>query len=343
MTDQRRPLGSTGVVTSPLGLGCATIFHLPRPSDRRAVLDTAFAHGVTHFDVAPMYGLGLAEPELGSFLRGRRSQVTVTTKFGIDPTSLGRAAGRLQRPVRAALRRLPRAGRTLKSSGRSVSSGSVGRLLYTSEPYTPDAVRRSLDRSLSLLRTDYIDVFLIHDPTDALLSSSTELADYLFSEVTVGRIRSWGSAADVNRPAGEVQSLTETSPILQFRDDIFEQAPNVVTGPDQAAITFGIMERSLTSLNAYFERSKSERIAWSARLGFDVVGPDALAHLLLRQALHRNLSGPVLFSSTRLDRVRDVATLARATRDPVAMETEATAVGDLVEAIRRAERGAVAR
>jgi D-threo-aldose 1-dehydrogenase len=338
VTDQRRSLGSTGVVTSPLGLGCATLFHLPRPSDRRAVLDTAFASGITHFDVAPMYGLGLAEPELGSFLRGRRSQVTITTKFGIDPTRLGRAAGKLQRPARAALRRLPSTGHKLKSSGRGVASGSVGRLLYTSEPYTPDTVRRSLDRSLSALRTDYVDVFLIHDPTDALLSSSTELADHLSSEVADGRIRSWGSASDVNQPFGEVQSLSESSPVLQLRDDIFERPPSEATAPHQANITFGIMERALPLLIAYFERSDSERVAWSTRLGFDVVGPDALAHLLIRQALHRNHSGPVLFSSTRLDRVRDVATLADTVRDQVAMRAEAHTVSNLAVAIRRAEQ-----
>jgi hypothetical protein len=290
-----------------------------------------------------MYGFGLAESELGSFLQRRRAQITVTTKFGIDPTLLGRAAGRLQRPVRAALHRLPRTGRGLKSSGRGVSSGFVGRLLYTSESYTPDAVRRSLERSLSLLQTDYVDIFLIHDPTNSLLSSSRELADYLSSEVAHGRIRTWGSAADVNQPAGEVQALSESSPVLQFRDDIFERPPSTATGPHQAAITFGIIDRALPSLVAYFEQSDSERVAWSTRLGFDVFGPDALAHLLVRQALYRNSTGPVLFSSTRPDRVRDVAMLTGSARDPVAMGAEAGVVGDLILAIRRAEKRTAAR
>jgi D-threo-aldose 1-dehydrogenase len=342
MTGKPRTLGETGIVTSPVGLGCATLFHLPRPSERRAVIHTAFAGGITHFDVAPMYGFGLAESELGSFLQGRRGEITVTTKFGIDPTPLGRAAGRLQRPVRTALRRLPRTGRGLKSSGRGPASGAVGRLLYTSEPYTPDAVRRSLDRSLAALRTDYVDVFLVHDPTDALLSDSSELADHLSSEVARGRIRTWGSAADVNQPAGEVRAFSESSPVLQFRDDVFERLPGAVTTRHQAIITFGIMERALPSLTGYFERSSAERVAWSGRLGFDVGGPGALAGLLLRQALHRNPSGPVLFSSTRPDRVRDAARLAGVPDDPAAMSAEADVVGDLTVAVRRAEDRAAA-
>jgi D-threo-aldose 1-dehydrogenase len=337
VTHQLLALGETGIATSRVGLGCATLFHLPRPSERRAVLHAAFAEGITHFDVAPMYGFGLAESELGSFLQGRRGEITVTTKFGIDPTPLGRAAGRLQRPVRSTLRRLPRTGRGLKSSGRGPASGAVGRLLYTSESYTPETVRRSLDRSLAALHTDYVDVFLVHDPTDALLSDSSELADYLASEVARGRIRTWGSAADVNQPAGEVRTLSESSPVLQFRDDVFEPEPWADTAHGQAFITFGIMERALPSLTAYFERSPAERVAWSGRLGFDAGGPGALAGLLLRQALHRNPSGPVLFSSTREDRVRDAARMAAVARDPAAMSAEADVVGDLTAAVRRDE------
>ncbi len=343
MSDHRRTLGHGGVQTSAIGLGCATLFHLPRPSDRRAVLDAAFAHGITHFDVAPMYGFGMAEPELGAFLKGRRGQITVTTKFGIDPTPLGRAAGRLQRPIRSALHRLPRARSGLKSSGRGVASGVVGRLLYSAEPYTPDVVRRSLDRSLSLLQTDYVDAFLIHDPTDALLASSSELVDYLSSEVANGRIRSWGSAVDVNVPAGEVKVLAERSPVVQMRDDIFERPPGTVVASHQSVITFGIMERALPSLAVYFEHSDAERVAWSARLGFDVWGPDALAHLLLRQALYRNRSGPVLFSSTKIERVRDAATVGHVAYDSVAMAAEADVVRALCATIRRAEKRADVR
>ncbi len=84
-------------MTSSLGLGCATLFHLPRPVDRRMILDTAFAHGITHFDVAPMYGFGLAEPELGSFLQGRRSEITVTLRVGYSVRCGQRYVGSLRR------------------------------------------------------------------------------------------------------------------------------------------------------------------------------------------------------------------------------------------------------
>ena len=47
-----RRLGSTEVLTTPLGLGCAGLFRLASASDRRRVLDAAFDAGVKHFDVS---------------------------------------------------------------------------------------------------------------------------------------------------------------------------------------------------------------------------------------------------------------------------------------------------
>jgi aryl-alcohol dehydrogenase-like predicted oxidoreductase len=49
------------------------------------MLERAFALGITHFDVARAYGFGRAEGILGKFLRGRRDQVTVATKLGLQP------------------------------------------------------------------------------------------------------------------------------------------------------------------------------------------------------------------------------------------------------------------
>jgi len=332
MTPRTVEIGETGVVTTCIGLGCASLFHLPRPDDRAAVLRTAFDEGVRHFDVAPMYGFGLAEPELGRFLRGRRDQATITTKFGIDPSALGRAAGRLQRPVRSALRHLPQVGSGLKSAGRGPGSGWMGRALYSPIPYTPDAARRSLDRSLAMLGSDHVDVFLVHDPDQARLADSSELADYLASEVTRGRIRSWGSATDVHEPSGEVAALGASSPVLQFRDDLLAPRSSVHPGGRHGVITFGILDRTLPALAAYLGRADVDRDGWSQRFGFDLRAHGALPDLLLRQALFRNPRGPVLYSSTRTERVRGAARLAGTHPEPAALQGEAALLAQLGDA-----------
>ncbi|MDX6643271.1 MAG: D-threo-aldose 1-dehydrogenase, partial [Solirubrobacteraceae bacterium] len=67
-------LPGTEFETTALGFGCAELYRAASAAERRRLLETAHSLGIRHFDVAPMYGLGLAERELGGFARGRRDQ-----------------------------------------------------------------------------------------------------------------------------------------------------------------------------------------------------------------------------------------------------------------------------
>src|SRR6476661_8567386 len=89
----------TGLALSQLGVGCAPFGHLNRATSDTTVL-AAFRHlydrGLRYFDVAPFYGMGLAEHRLGMCLRtiDRRS-VILSTKVGrlIDASAGDAAAG----------------------------------------------------------------------------------------------------------------------------------------------------------------------------------------------------------------------------------------------------------
>lgn len=85
-----RHLGHTGLVVSTVGLGCN---NLGRPGTAtesqegtNAVIDAAIEAGITLFDVADTYGAhpGLSEERLGVALKGRRDEVVLATKFGMD-------------------------------------------------------------------------------------------------------------------------------------------------------------------------------------------------------------------------------------------------------------------
>ncbi len=106
-------------MVSAVGLGCnnlgrpGTATESQEGSDR--VVAAAIDAGVTLFDVADTYGgrPGLAEERLGVALRGRRDQVVVATKFGMDmqgangPDFGARGSRRyLTAAVEASLRRL---------------------------------------------------------------------------------------------------------------------------------------------------------------------------------------------------------------------------------------------
>jgi aryl-alcohol dehydrogenase-like predicted oxidoreductase len=107
------PLGRSGLVVSRLGIGCNAFGTRIDADQVRAVVDAALDEGVSFFDTADVYGLGTSEELLGRALRGRRDDVVVATKFGMDmeghngPDHGARASRRyLRRAVEASLRRL---------------------------------------------------------------------------------------------------------------------------------------------------------------------------------------------------------------------------------------------
>ena len=104
-----RPLGDSGLDVSVAGLGCNNFGRRIDVTAARAVVDAAIGAGVTFFDTADIYGRGDSERFLGEILDGRRDQVVLATKFGMD---MGDGRGPRGSPayihqaVEASLRRL---------------------------------------------------------------------------------------------------------------------------------------------------------------------------------------------------------------------------------------------
>jgi D-threo-aldose 1-dehydrogenase len=328
-----RELAGTGVVTSAVGFGCAGLFRLPQRGARRSVLDAAYDAGIRHFDVAPMYGLGLAEAELASFLSERRADVTLTTKFGIDPTLLAREVALLQGPVRAFLAKRPNVGEGLKIAGRGPRSGPFGRLLYSSVGFHRDSAQRSLDRSLRALKTDYIDVFLLHDPVGDLITRAPELIDYLDEQRRLGRIRCWGVTGQPSELSRVTDCLGRAS-VVQFRDDVFERPRSPGGIPGRATITYGALARAVPILRRFFAHSPDALDMWSERFGRDLRKDSNLPRMLLSAALRRNRDGLVLFSTTRPERAQVAAEAA--TQSAALSDAEAATFSEFAAAIRPA-------
>jgi aryl-alcohol dehydrogenase-like predicted oxidoreductase len=77
-------LGESGLEVSVVGLGTNNFGRRVDLDGTRAVVDAALDQGVTFFDTADIYGRGQSEELLGQVLEGRREQVTLATKFGMD-------------------------------------------------------------------------------------------------------------------------------------------------------------------------------------------------------------------------------------------------------------------
>ena len=124
---QTRTLGRAGLEVSALGLGCmgmSDFYGQPDDSESIRTLHRALELGVTFFDTADMYGPFKNEELLGQAFRGRRQQVVLATKFGIE--------------------------RDLNDPARR---GINGR---------PEYVRSACEASLRRLGTDHIDLYYQH-------------------------------------------------------------------------------------------------------------------------------------------------------------------------------------
>ena len=108
-----RHLGDSGLVVSTLGVGCNSFGARTSQEEVNGIVDAALEHGVTFFDTADTYSLGVSEEFLGKAIKGRRDEVVVATKFGMDmdgkngPDFDARGSRRYIRlAVEASLRRL---------------------------------------------------------------------------------------------------------------------------------------------------------------------------------------------------------------------------------------------
>ena len=292
--------GSSGMRATPLGFGCATLFRASDPTQRSRLLRAAYDAGIRHFDVAPMYGLGRAERELGSFTRARRSEVTIATKFGIRPTLAARGLAYVQRPVRRTFESKP----AVRDQARA-HAAAPSRLLYEKGGYDASGARHSLQRSLRALKTDYVDLLLLHDPLPGSVRSD-EVSSFLEDARAAGLIRSWGLAG-APETTGEVARSFPRIPVLQLPDDIF--VPSLLRAPAGSAfITFGVIGQALARIVQHVRSADSTRSRWENIIGADCGDPDITSYFLLRSALQANSSGVVLFGATQLPHVRIAAT-----------------------------------
>lgn len=127
---EMRPLGSTGLQVSLLGLGTVKIgrnagvkypraFDLPDDASVVALLEETRHLGINLIDTAPAYGI--SEERLGRLLPGRREDWVIVTKAG--------------------------------------EQFSTGESRFD---FSPAAIRASVEQSLRRLRTDYADAVLLH-------------------------------------------------------------------------------------------------------------------------------------------------------------------------------------
>lgn len=111
-----RPLGRTGLLVTPLCLGCAPLGHMPETfghgvseAQALATLRAVFASPINTLDTAAIYGDGASERRIGRALRERGGLppgFVLATKADRDPRTGDFSGAQMRRSVEGSLRRL---------------------------------------------------------------------------------------------------------------------------------------------------------------------------------------------------------------------------------------------
>jgi len=210
---KHRPLGKTGLMVSEIGFGgwaiggVTEIAGIPmgwgRTSDEESLAAIRRAHelGVTFFDTADIYGYGRSESLLGIVLARRRPDVVIATKVG-----------------------------NVRTAGGEVKKDFSKRHIFL-----------AIDGSLKRLRSDYVDLYQVHNPTLDDLRRE-ELQEAMEMLQSWGKIRYWG--VSITSPEEGVEIIRKGwGYTLQVLFNVLNQSPAQELFPLASQHGYGIIAR----------------------------------------------------------------------------------------------------
>jgi 1-deoxyxylulose-5-phosphate synthase len=105
-----RSLGNTNLEVSRISLGAMTFGSQVDEGEATAIVDRCLQAGINFFDTANVYNKGMAEKILGKALKGRRHQVVLATKaglnMGVEPDDFGLSRPAIRKAIDESLKRL---------------------------------------------------------------------------------------------------------------------------------------------------------------------------------------------------------------------------------------------
>ena len=283
-------LADTKQFTSKLGFGCAHLVGAVSYRESLKLLECAYDNGITHYDVAPMYGFGEAEGCLGQFLKRHPGKVTVTSKFGILPERRSRFYHFTRYAMRPLLRPLKH---FILSSPRRVDDRPTPTCFDVRE------AKRSLIDSLRKLKLDHIHVYLLHEARAEDLSNDG-LLRFLEDAVAAGKIGTFGIGSEASKVPEILKYKPEYCRVLQHQMTWSFQAPKITPcfTSFHTIFTESIKRAFLDSMG-----SEGKLRHFSERLECDLTDPDVLGLIVLRSANLTHPNSLLLFASSKTRRI----------------------------------------
>ncbi|MBI4336898.1 MAG: aldo/keto reductase [Chloroflexi bacterium] len=210
-----RKLGRSDLLVSEVGFGVWTVatgwWGKMEPAEGESLLQQAIERGVTLFDTADTYGDGLGEEVLARALGQHRHNIIIATKGGYDFYHHPSRQGHRERPQR----------------------------------FDPEFIRYACEQSLRRLRTDYIDLYQLHNPRLDTVNRD-EVFEMLERLVQEGKVRCYGVALgpDIGWfEEGDAAMRARNIASLQIIYSILEQQPARRFFPLAAQHNVGLLAR----------------------------------------------------------------------------------------------------
>ncbi len=215
---ERRRFGKSELDVSAISLGC-WIFGVDwwgHYSDERAIelCNFSLEQGITYFDNGDAYGNGRAETLFGKFLKTgsvKRDQIEIGGKVGYDFYT---------------------------------DPGEQGSHRERKQDFSPAFVRGALEKSLTRLGTDYIDIYMAHN------IKLPQFRDDLFAELESlkdeGKIKVWGVSLGpaIGWREEGIKAMTEHgAQAVQTVYNLFEQNPGREFCETAVATKSGVLAR----------------------------------------------------------------------------------------------------
>lgn len=159
------------------------------------LLKVALERGVTLFDTAPIYGFGQSEEVLGEFQKGRRDQIRLISKSG-------------------------------------VYWHSSKRVDMTNDP---KITLKMFEESLRRLKTEYIDLYMIHWPDPK--------TDIRYPLEVIAKLKEQGKILEVGLCNTNSEDLKASEEVVDIR--VVQSQHNIYEAPPQEVLTY-ITEKNLS-------------------------------------------------------------------------------------------------
>ncbi|MFT4646613.1 MAG: aryl-alcohol dehydrogenase-like predicted oxidoreductase [Planctomycetota bacterium] len=174
---------------SRIGFGCVGLTALDSKRSALDILEVAYSNGIRHFDTADIYGRGYSEIILSKFIKNKRDNLHIATKFGLGnhqnnilPVGFAIKINKLKREFITKER---------ASNGKSMSTSLKESFI------SKDYVRRSLEDSLNRLKTHYLDYYFLHEHMPSNLGD--EAKDFLLELKEKGIVNNLGIGSSFSK------------------------------------------------------------------------------------------------------------------------------------------------